>query len=187
MSESTSGLRWKRKGGRAVAEAAGMTFRVEDDGACAWRNPSGLWEHGKGDSAEDAKRRCEAIAAGHGGVVALEAQQLAARRAAAAELAAMDPVDRRWADALASMLVDVARGHVVRDMILAQLPGGATRQLFEGLTADAAFMARVAESKPEVARDWIKRSVVRSLAASKAERARAEIGSDLAAVMKHRS
>jgi hypothetical protein len=48
-------------------------------------------------------------------------------------------------------------------------------------------MARVAESKPEVARDWIKRSVVRSLAASKAERARAEIGSDLAAVMKHRS
>lgn len=152
-------MKWKRKGGRATAEAAGMSFWVEDDGTCAWRNTDGSWEHGKGESVEDAKRRCEAIAEAHTGVVALEAQQLEMRRAAAAELAALDPGERKWAEALANMLIWVATGKYTVAQIVPHTTGG-NRLLFETLATDEAVLERIRADGETASRNRIVRSLL---------------------------
>lgn len=140
-------LRWKRKGGRAVAEAAGTVFRVEDSGAYAYCLPSGAWVHEAAPDAAAAKAACALLAAGAQEVRTWQVRDLEARRKTAAELAAMPPEERGFAAGVAKLLVMVAHDHIAPSEISARLPPASMRQIFETLTADPEVMAAVA-SKP---------------------------------------
>jgi hypothetical protein len=134
-------LRWKRKGGRRVAEAAGTSFRVEDDGAYAYRLPSGAWQHGRAANAEVARAECERIADDISSAAEADAADLAARRDVAAKLAAMDPKERSWTSSAATLLVMVSHDGIRAEDILARMQPGALRDFFAGMTGDAEFMA----------------------------------------------
>lgn len=140
-------LRWKRKGGRAVAEAAGTIFRVEDSGAYAYCLPSGAWVHGEASDVAGAKEACALLAAGAQEVRTWKARDLEARRRSAAELAATPPEERGFAAGVAKLLVMVTHDHIAPGEIAARLPRASMREIFETLTADAEVMAAVA-SKP---------------------------------------
>jgi len=140
-------LQWKRKGGRAVAEAAGSIFRVEDSGAYAYCLPSGAWVHQEASDASAAKAECAMLAAGAQECAREHAAEVEDRRRAAAELASVPPEERGFAAGVAKLLVMVAHDHIAPSEISARLPPASMRQIFETLTADTEVMAAVA-SKP---------------------------------------
>jgi len=140
-------LRWKRKGGRAVAEAAGSIFRVEDSGAYAYCLPSGAWVHETASDAAAAKAACALLAAGAQESMRARAAEVEDRRREAAELAATPPDERGFAAGVAKLLVMVAHDHIAPGEISARLPPASMREIFENLTADPEVMAAVA-SKP---------------------------------------
>jgi hypothetical protein len=157
-------MKWKRKGGRSVAEEAGCSFRVEDDGAYSWKNPAGEWVHGndRASTVIEARNICEEVAAAHSHLNEAEALVLAERRKKADELAAFDPDDRRWAEGLAGLLVGVAHAEVTVDYVAPKLQGEA-RALFERLSSDTAIMEVLAWLPKEQARDRVMRSVLKSI------------------------
>jgi hypothetical protein len=144
-------LRWKRKGGRAVADAPGFLFRVEDDGAFAVQLPSGAWQHGRATDAAVAKANCAGMAQAGCTFLQGEAAALEARRREAADLAAIPPEERGFAAGVAKLLVMVAHDHIAPSEISARLPPASMREIFETLTADAEVMAAVASRTREQA------------------------------------
>lgn len=155
-------LQWKRKGGRAVAEAAGSIFRVEDSGAYAYCLPSGAWVHQEASDASAAKAECAMLAAGAVEVRTWQVKDLEDRRRSAAELAAIPAEERGFAAGVAKLLVMVAHDHIAPSEISARLPPASMRQIFETLAADPEVMAAVA-SKP---RDQAMRDVENSILCS---------------------
>jgi len=155
-------MKWKRKGGRSVAEEAGVIFRVEDDGTYSYRTPQGEWLHEHVSDAAMAKTECEEIAGAYADLGALEGRMLAIRRKQAAELAALDPAERSWAEGLAGLLVGVAHAEVTVEYVAEKLQGG-SRALFERLAGQADIMAVLADLPKEQARDRVMRSVLKSL------------------------
>jgi hypothetical protein len=159
-------LRWKRKGGRATAEAAGMAFRVGDDGAYAYRTAAGAWVHGRGATRGDAMQSCEAVAREAEGGALLAQHERGLRKLAAEHRAACKRVvtdaERRWAHGVAFVLASWVHEPLLRAEIEARLAGtgGAMRILVEDWTADADVVAGLQQMTQAEACAHVERLIV---------------------------
>jgi hypothetical protein len=157
-------LKWRRKGGRAVAEAGAIQCRVEDDGAYAIRWLSGAWEHGRAADAAAARGICAQAAWAGRLERSVEDRMLEERRREAAARAAIPTEHRRWAAMVAKVFVMVTHDGRSREWVLGQLPGGAARQLFERLSADVEVMASLTADTREGALRRVEEVLLRNLA-----------------------
>jgi hypothetical protein len=162
-------MKWKRKGGRVVAEEAGILFRVDDDGTFAVRLPSGAWEHGKVDDMETAKAVCEKVAVDGRKVIEDEKLELERRRREADELAKTPAWEKGWSESVAKLLVMVTHDHIAPSEIAQRLPPAAMRDIFERLTADKEVMTKIASTPRAQALRDVENSILGSLRAVRQE------------------
>jgi hypothetical protein len=133
-------MKWKRKGGVATAEQAGVVYKVKDNGEFSFRLPSGEWKADITESAEDARALCEAHTEVYAAEVAAAQEALRLRQEAAAQLVAIPKRDRQWVRALSALLTEIIRFPHHRVALLSHLPPESpSRQLMEGVTNDTAL------------------------------------------------
>jgi len=133
-------MKWKRKGGVATAEQAGVVYKVKDNGEFSFRLPSGGWLAESAASAEDARALCEAHTEAYAAEVAANQKALRLRQEAAARLVAIPKKDRQWAHAVAHLLTEIIRFPHRRVVLLGQLPPESPgRRLMEGIANDTAL------------------------------------------------
>jgi len=133
-------MKWKRKGGVATAEQAGVVYKVKDNGEFSFRLPSGAWKTDIAESVEDAKALCEGHAEVHALEVEADQKALRLRQEAAERLVAVPKEDRQWVRAVAYILAEIIRFPMRKVALLGHLPPESPgRRLMERIANDTAL------------------------------------------------